>query len=100
MAQAGMNTTLISSQMYILIGAVALTVAIAFGFGAKEVVTDLLKNYYNRGVLNEGDKIKFGNYVGVIEKISKTSVVIANENDKLVVPSKDFYASQYTILKG
>jgi hypothetical protein len=99
MAQAGLDTTLISSQMYIIVGAASLTVVIALGLGAKEVVTDLLKNYYNRGVLNEGDWVRYADLEGEIDQITKTSVIIKSASEKVVIPAKDFYASRYTIVK-
>jgi hypothetical protein len=97
LAQAGIDTTMISSHMYILIGALCLTFAIAFGWGAREVVSDLLKNFYNRNVLQQGDKIEYNGETGVIEKITKTSVIYRVEDVSRVVPAKDFYASSYSI---
>ncbi len=100
MSQAGLNTALISSHMYILVGAGAITVSIALGLGSREVVTDLLKNYYNRDVLEEGVMVEYKDIRGKIVQISKTSVVIETDTEKVVVPSKDFYASTYKILKS
>lgn len=99
LSQAGLDTSLISSHMYIVVGAGAVTVAIAVGLGARELVTDLLKNYYNRGVLEEGMTISYQDIKGKVSKISKTSIVIATENEETVIPAKDFYASPYKIIK-
>jgi Ca2+/Na+ antiporter len=100
MSQAGLDTTVISSHMYIIVAAAAVTVAIAVGLGSREVVTDLLKNYYNRGVLEEGMKVEYDGHKGSIVKISKTSVVIQTSKEQIVVPSKDFYASTYKIFEA
>lgn len=98
-SQAGINTSIISTHMYIILGALALTFAISFGWGAKEVVSDLLKNYYNRGIINQGDHVIYAGVSGVVDKVSKTSVVIQTEKEYLVIPAKEFYASSYSILK-
>ena len=99
LAQAGVNIAIVSTHMFIIIAGFALTFAISFGLGAREVVGDLLKNYYNRGVLNVGDDIIYGELKGIVEKISKTSVVINVKNVLHVIPSKDFYATSYNIMK-
>jgi hypothetical protein len=99
LSQAGIDIAIISSQMYIIIGAFALTFAIAFGWGAKSVAGDLLKNYYNREILNQGDKIEYKNIIGVVSKISKTSVVVEVNKEFHVIPSRDFYSASYKIIE-
>lgn len=95
--QAGVDTSMISSHMYIVFGGLALTFVIAFGWGAKEVVADLLKNYYNRSVLQQGDIVEYNGEKGVVEKVSKTTVMYRVGDMIRVVPAKDFYASSYSI---
>lgn len=99
LSQAGFNTNLISSHMYIIVAAVAITVAISVGLGSRELVSDLLKNYYNKGILEEGDKISYKDLKGTVSQISKTSIVIETEKEKHIIPAKDFYASTYKIEK-
>ena len=98
-SQAGVTVSVISVPMYIIIGALALTFAISFGWGAKEIVGDLLKNYYNRGVLQQGDHISFGTISGEVDKISKTSVVIRSGSELHVIPAHEFYTASYKITK-
>lgn len=99
LAQAGFNTSLISSHMYIIVAAIAVTIAISVGLGSRELVSDLMKNYYNRGVVEEGDKIVYNDLKGTITQITKTSVVIETAKEKHIIPAKDFYASSYKIEK-
>jgi hypothetical protein len=99
LSQAGIEISIISTHMYIIIGSLALTFVIAFGWGAKEVVADLLKNYYNRGVINIGDTISYKDINGEVSKITKTSILIDTKDGTVVIPSKDFYIASYTITK-
>lgn len=99
LSQAGVNINIISTHMYIIIGAFGVAFAISVGLGAREVVSDLLKNFYNRGVLNHGDGVQYKDITGTVDKITKTSVVIASEGKFHVVPSKDFYESSYVVTK-
>lgn len=99
LSQAGVNISIISTHMYIIIGAFGVAFAVAVGLGAREVVSDLLKNFYNRGVLNHGDGVQYKDITGTVDKITKTSVVIASEGKFHVVPSKDFYESSYVVTK-
>lgn len=96
-AQAGINISIISGHMYIIIGGLALTFAISFGWGAREIVSDLLKNYYNRNVLNQGDEVTFGKITGLIDKVTKTSIVIQEGDNFHIVPAKEFYEASYVV---
>lgn len=98
-AQAGVNIEVISTHMYIIVGAVAITITFSIGLGAKEIVSDLLKNYYNRGVIAVGDTLIYENKKGVVEQVTKTSVVYAVDGITFVIPAKDLYSSVYSIIK-
>lgn len=98
LSQAGFDTTVIASHMYILVGAAAITVSIAVGLGSREIVSDLLKNHYNRNILNEGTIVLYGEIQGKVLQITKTAIVIEMGDQKIVVPAKEFYESTYKIL--
>ena len=44
--QAGIDTAIITSNITLILGALLLAFAIAFGIGANRIVTDLLKTFY------------------------------------------------------
>lgn len=99
LSQTGIDTSLLSANIYILLGALALAFALSFGWGAKDVVSDLLKNYYNRSNINVGDEVEFEKETGIIERVSKTTVVLNIQGELKVIPAQRFYESTYIIKK-
>lgn len=96
--QAGVNTEIITSNLTMILAAFLLAFALAFGLGAREVVSDLLKTFYTRKTYEVGKQIQFQNKVYEIDAIDNISVVLKNEEGKLIVPIKDIVESQIKIL--
>lgn len=84
--QAGIDTTIVTSNFTIVLGAFLLTVAIALGLGSREVVGDLLRTFYSRRIYEVGDKIKFKDIEGTVEAIDNVSMVLKTKKGKTVVP--------------
>ncbi|MRI01712.1 mechanosensitive ion channel [Kriegella sp. EG-1] len=84
--QAGIDTSLITNNFSLIIGAFLLAFALGFGLGSKDVVTNLLKTFYARKTYVAGDKIKTKDLEGTIEKIDAIFITIKTEKGKIVVP--------------
>ncbi|NRA93199.1 MAG: hypothetical protein HRU26_11040 [Psychroserpens sp.] len=96
--QAGVDTEIITSNLTMILAAFLLSFALAFGLGAREVVADLLKTFYTRKTYEVGKKIIFEEQTFEIEEISNISVVLKNDNGKLVVPIKDMVENQIQVI--
>lgn len=96
--QAGVDTSVIKSNLTLMIGSVLLAFTIAFGLGAKDAVTRLLFGYYSRKNIVIGQKVKIDTIEGVIESIDNICVVIVTSNGKVVLPIKDVVDSKVEIL--
>lgn len=86
--QAGIDTEIITSNFTLVLGAFLLAFALAFGFGAKEVVGDLLRTFYSRRIYEVGDHVKVGKIEGKVEAIDNISMIVKTKSGKLVVPIK------------
>ena len=73
--QAGIDTEIITNNLNMIIAAFLLAFAIAFGFGAREVVGKLLQSFYARKTFEIGQKITFQNKNYTIESVENISVV-------------------------
>lgn len=96
--QAGVNTDIITQNLTMILGGFLLAFSIAFGLGARAVIADLLRTFYTRKTYEIGQKIEFQNSVYEVDRISNISVVIKNEDGKLVVPIKDIVESQIKVI--
>ena len=95
--QAGIDTTVITNNVTIILGAFLAAIAIGFGFGSKEVVGDLLRSFYTKRNYEIGQKIHVNNVSGTIESIDNISVTLKTAKGKTVLPIKDITQNQIDI---
>ncbi len=92
--QAGIDTEIITNNINTIIAAFLLAFAIAFGFGAREVVSRLLKAFYVRKTFEIGQNIVFNNEEYTVDSVENISVILKNLKGKLVVPIDDLVENQ------
>lgn len=95
--QAGVDTSVIKSNLTLLIGSVLLAFTLAFGLGAKEVVTRLLYGYYSRKNVSIGKKVTIGDIKGVVTAVDNICMVITTADGKIVLPIKEVVDSKIVI---
>lgn len=96
--QAGIDTTIITSNLIMVLGGLLLAFSVAFGLGARNVVESLLKAFYARKIYEIGQVVKFNNIEGEIEAINNISVTIkTTSGKKLIVPISEISDNQVEI---
>ncbi len=98
--QAGIDTTMITTNLSMILGAILLAFAISYGFSSRELVKNILSSYYGRGKFKEGMRIKLNDVEGVIEKIDSISVTIKTSDSQIVVPSKVLVEEKVEIINS
>ncbi len=86
--QAGIDTTIITSNITMIMGAFLLAAALGFGLGSRDVIGDVLRTFYTRKQYAVGDVISIGKLKGTIESIDNISLTLSTEEGKIVVPIK------------
>lgn len=76
--QAGIDTTLITSNINVIIGGFVAAIALAFGLGAKDVVKEIMFAYYLRKNLSSDRKVRITG-----ENIEGNVISIDNINAKI-----------------
>lgn len=97
--QAGIDTSVIKSNLTLLIGSVLLAFTIAFGFGARDAVSRLLFGYYSRKNIAIGEKVIVGDIEGVITAIDNICLTITTVDGKVILPIKDVVDNKIIIKK-
>ena len=87
--QAGVDTSVIKSNLTLLIGSVLLAFTLAFGLGAKEVVARLLYGYYSRKNVSIGKKVIIGDVSGIVTAIDNICLTVTTSEGKVVFPIKE-----------
>jgi len=87
--QAGIDTSILKSNLTLIIGSILLSFTIAFGLGARDVIKRLLFGYYSRKNFEIGDRINVKNVEGVIISIDNICIVVRTSTGKVVMPIKE-----------
>jgi len=95
--QAGVDTTIITNNITIILGSFLLAFALGLGLGSREIVADLLRSFYTRKNYAVGDKIVIGEDSGVIEAIENNSLTLVTKEGKFVIPIKDVVSQKVEI---
>lgn len=95
--QAGIDTSIIKSNLVLIIGSILLAFTIAFGLGARDAVSRLLYGYYSRKNIEIGSKIKVGEMEGVVLAIDNICLTIGTSDGKIVLPIKDVVDSKIIV---
>ena len=88
--QAGVDTSLITSNITLILGSILVAFTIAFGLGARDVVLRLLFGFYSRRNFTIGQHIKTKKVEGVIQQIDNICITIKTKYGIVVLPIKDF----------
>jgi len=97
--QVGIDISFLTTLTYILLAALLLGAAMAFGMGAKVSVSNILASYYIARTYSEGNLIRIGEHEGRIIKITSTSVYLESESGQVIIPAKDFNEQQSVLIK-
>lgn len=95
--QAGIDTTIITNNVTMILGAFLLAFAIGLGLGSRDVITDLLRSFYTRRTFAVGDKLVIGKHTGTVEAIENNSLTLVTKDGKFVIPIKDVVQSKVEV---
>ena len=96
--QAGIDTTVVTNNVTIILGAFLLAISIGFGLGSKEVIGDLLRTFYTRKNYEVGDKVKLMDVEGSIEAIDNICMTLSTTEGKVIIPIKDVVESKVKVM--
>jgi len=88
--QIGIDVTFLITLLGIGVGGLLLGIALAFGFGARAFVGNLIAAQHVHQLLEPGNIVQIGEEQGQVLEITATSVVLVTGNGRLVVPAKMF----------
>lgn len=84
LSQLGIDSTILSSVLLIVVGAIALGIAVSFGFGAKDVIRNVIAGIYVSRSYAAGNRVLLGDREGTIDEIG-TIVTTVNFGKGAVV---------------
>jgi small-conductance mechanosensitive channel len=89
-AQIGIDTTLLVALVATLFGVLFGAIALAFAFGAKTTIANLLAAQSITQNYNPGDIVRIGDIQGKILRITRTSLIVETHDGQTLIPAKRF----------
>lgn len=96
--QVGVDTSIITSNIFIILGAVLIAGAIAYGFASRDILTNILSSYFSRNKYSVGQHIRVRDVEGKITELDNISVTVQTANDIVVVPIRKLIENDVHIL--
>jgi Small-conductance mechanosensitive channel len=96
--QAGVDTTIITNNITMILGSFLLAFSLGIGLGSREMVADLLRSFNTRKNYAIGDKIVIGEDVGVVEAIENNSLTLVTKTGKFIIPIKDVVSQKVEVI--
>lgn len=86
--QVGIEVTFIVTILSIIIGSILGSLALALGFGTKDLASNLISGHQLQKAYQPGQNVRFGNVEGTILELTPTSMVLSTEEGRMIVPAK------------
>lgn len=88
--QVGIEVAFLVTLLAVVIGSTFGAMAIAFGFGARSAVANMIGSHYVGRYFEVGQSIQIGEYRGRILRIESTAVLLETDAGQVFVPGKFF----------
>ncbi len=96
--QAGVDISIITNNLMLILGAVLLAASLSYGLASKDVLSNILAGYFARSLYKPGQLIELDGARGEVEKITGVALIIKTQDGKLVIPTKDLMNHRIKII--
>jgi hypothetical protein len=96
--ELGLDVTILTVALGVVLGSTFGGVALAFGLGARTAVSNIIGSHYMRQLVRVGQTVRLGAVQGEIEAITPTSIVLRSAEGRVIVPAKAFNEAVSTLL--
>lgn len=97
LAQAGIETTLITANVTVVLGGIILAFAIAYGYAARNILAGILINFYNKNQYKIGQIVEIQGIKGEITELDSFSILLNTGSETVVIPIHKLINENVTI---
>lgn len=90
LAQLEVETLLVRDLALVVVGAVALALALSFGLGSRDATRSIIAGFYARQVLEVGEEVEVNGHKGTLEAITATQTLIRSGGRTVVLSNSVF----------
>lgn len=98
--QIGINVTFLMILVAVFLGGALLSVALAFGFGSRDFVANLIAAQELKRMLEPGERTRIGDIEGRVVEVTATAVLLVNVEGRQIVPAAMFLQRASVMLAG
>lgn len=88
--QIGLNVHFLTNIVVVIVGILLAGAALAFSFGAKTMVANILGAHHTNRHCRVGERLVIANYEGEIVEVTQTAIVLETANGRAIIPAKLF----------
>lgn len=97
--QAGVDTSIITNNLMLILGAILAAAAISYGIASKDVLSNILAGFFSRRTFQAGQTIEIGGVRGKIVAATNISVTIqSDDKEKVVIPTHQLITNKVKII--
>lgn len=86
LAQASIETSLITSNLTVILGGVVAAFAIGYGFASRDTMANFLASFYSKNKIKLGDYIQLDGAKGRVIALDSNSITLQGEGKIIVIP--------------
>jgi hypothetical protein len=96
--EIGIDVTILTVMVGVVLGSMLGGVALAFGLGARTAVSNIIGSHYLRQLVQVGQTVHVGGVRGEVAAITPTAVVLTSADGRVIVPAKEFSEQVSTLV--
>ncbi|MFQ6013971.1 MAG: mechanosensitive ion channel domain-containing protein [Anaerolineae bacterium] len=85
--QLGIDTTLLTTALTVLLGGVALALGLALGLGSGEIVRNIIAGFYARHNCSLGHQVLVGDQSGTLKSIGAVKTILQTDKGPVSLPN-------------
>ncbi len=96
--QSGVDTSILTSNLLIVMGSVLLAMAISYGFASHKIFSNILAGLFSKRMYRIGQVIEIDGVRGKVIDMSNIAITIQAEGEKVVIPTHEFMVNKVKII--
>ncbi|MFM1891960.1 MAG: hypothetical protein RLZ44_1037, partial [Pseudomonadota bacterium] len=90
LGQLGLDVSLFSDMVLLVVAALLAGAALAFGLGAGDAVRNIMASHYVRKAYKVGQRVRLGALEGEILELNQVAVVLGTLEGEALIPARQF----------
>lgn len=86
MAQASIDTSLITSNLTVILGGVILAFSIGYGFASRDTMANFIASFYSKNKVKIGDMVNLDGSTGKVIAMDSISLTLQAEGKIIIIP--------------